>query len=65
MLGSGTINLLLAVASLHDLIDEEKLARYYSRAHKHLALDHVKVENAHFIGTEKKKVSFSIRFRGG
>jgi hypothetical protein len=43
------------VAGFHDLIDEEKLARYYSCAHKHLALDHVKVENAHLVRTEEEK----------
>ncbi len=35
------ICLLLAVTGLHDFINKEKLARYYSRANKHLALDHV------------------------
>jgi hypothetical protein len=48
-------NLLLAVAGLHDLIDKQKLAGYDSGANKHLTLDHVKVENAHFIRTEKQK----------
>jgi hypothetical protein len=50
-----TTNLLLAVTGLHDLIDEKKLAGYDGGAHKHLTLDHVKVENAHFVRAEKQK----------
>jgi hypothetical protein len=54
-LGERTTNLLLAVTGLHDLIDEKKLAGYDGGAHKHLTLDHVKVENAHFVRAEKQK----------
>jgi hypothetical protein len=43
------------MSGFHDLIDEKKLARDHSGAHKHLALHHVEVVYAHLISAEEGK----------
>jgi hypothetical protein len=48
------VRLLLAVSSLHDLVDQQKLAGDDGSAHEHLALDHVEVVNSHLVGTDRR-----------